>query len=101
MMQTKIVLACLATGALALASCSSSPKPNDAAHAKTTTTTSSPTTTSTTSAPTTTSPPNTTPQIPSGFALAKSQWEQGATAISADQAAFWTQAVTDLQGAES
>jgi hypothetical protein len=95
--------AALALGTMALAGCSSAKSPHVSAPT-TSTTSSAPTVTATSGVPTvvtTTLPPITTPQIPSGFALAKSQWEQGAMAASADQVGFWNQAVTDLTGAES
>ncbi len=37
------------------------------------------------------------PPTPAGYTSAKQAWESGATAISADQTMYWSQAVADLQ----
>lgn len=54
---------------------------------------------STTTAPAAPTTSTTAAEPPAGFAAAKSEWQQGATASSADQGTYLTQAATDLNGA--
>jgi hypothetical protein len=53
----------------------------------------------TTTAATATTSTTAAPQPPAGFVAAKVQWQDSATAISADQGAYLTQAATDLSNA--
>jgi hypothetical protein len=71
------------------ASITTSTNSSSKSHTATTATTSTTATTTTTSAP----------QPPAGFAAAKLEWQQGASAISADQNSYFTQAATDLSNA--
>ena len=95
-----LTVAAVLLGGMALAACSSNP-PRSPAHGVTTTSTSSTTTTSSTSTsvPATSTTQTTTAQANAGFANAKSQWVQGASASSADQGMYWDQAATDLANA--
>ena len=90
---------------LVLTACSSSPSQPSVGQLVTTSSAPSTTTTSqvatTVPAPVTSTTQSTTGQASPGFAAAKDQWVQGASAISANQGTYWDQAATDLANAAS
>jgi hypothetical protein len=108
----RVVAVTALCAAAALSGCASASKtqgqgtlntvPTSPAATATSGTTTAPATTPATQPSTPATPPSTPAGQPTGkqYALARTQWQQGATAISADQGKYWLTAAADLTAGE-